>query len=193
MKKGSGRRKFLATIGKNLRYVIERMKTLGMIMDNLKRALIAILLVSAGVIGCAKMPEKLVSPTFKIEPVIKDNRELFKLTLNTGLQNENSDTAFLDMKGLIVFKDADKRILAIPFRLPVILPFDTGIIEAEKTCTESEIMPLVVLFGSDREKLMNDKVLDRSFIDEKNIGFELTGYEKKNILDLLKEKVNEKN
>ncbi len=164
-----------------------------MIMKNIQTALIAILGTGVVFIGCAKMPEKLVSPTLKIEPVIQDNKELFKLSLSTGIQNENSDTAFVDMKGLIVFKDGKTRVLTVPFHLPIVLPFDTGIIEAEKTFTESEVMPLVVLLGSDREKLLNEKVLERSFIDEKNIGLELTGCEKKNILDVLKDKVNENN
>ncbi len=162
-------------------------------MKSIKTALIVILGSGLIFIGCAKMPAKLVSPTLKIEPVVKDNKELFKLTLSTGIQNENSDTAFIDMKGLIFFSDAGTHVLTIPFHLPVVLPFDTGIIEAEKTYSESEIMPLVTLFGSDKEKLLNEKVLERSFVDEKNIGFELTGCEKKNILDVLKDKVNEKN
>ncbi len=162
-------------------------------MKSVKTALIVLLGSGIVFIGCAKMPEKLVSPTLKIEPVIKDNKELFKLSLNTGIQNENSDTAFINMEGTIVFTDAGKRVLTIPFKLPIVLPFDTGIIEVEKTCTESEITPLLVLLGSDKEKLMNDKALERSFIDEKNISFDLTGCEKKNILDVLKDKVNEKN
>lgn len=162
-------------------------------MKKIYAALIPVLMGALVLSGCAKMPEKLVSPTIKIEPVVKDNKELYKLMVSTGIQNENSDTAFVDMKGSVVFLDGKTRVLAIPFMLPVILPFDTGIIEAEKTYTESEIMPLVILFGSDKEKLMNEKVLERSFIDEKNITFELTGCEKKNILDLLKDKVNEKN
>ena len=162
-------------------------------MEKIYAALIPVLMGALVLSGCAKMPEKLVSPTMKIEPVVKDNKELYKLMVSTGIQNENSDTAFVDMKGSVVFLDGKTRVLAIPFTLPVILPFDTGIIEAEKTYTESEIMPLVTLFGSDKEKLMNEKVLERSFIDEKNITFELTEYGKKNILDLLKDKVNEKN
>jgi hypothetical protein len=164
-----------------------------MIMKSIKMTLIVILGSGLVCIGCAKMPEKLVSPTLKIEPVVQENKELFKLSLNTGIQNENSDTAFINMKGLIVFNDAGTRVLTVPFNLPIVLPFDTGIIEAEKTYTESEIMPLVLLLGSDKEKLLGEKVLERSFIDEKNISLELTGCEKKNILMVLKEKLNEKN
>lgn len=164
-----------------------------MIIKSMKMALTVILGSALVCIGCAKIPEKLVSPTLKIDPVVKDNKELYKLMVSTGIQNENNDTAFINMSGLIVFKDGGNRVMTVPFNLPIVLPFDTGIIEAEKTCTESEIMPLVVLLGSDKEKLLNEKGLERSFIDEKIIGLELAGYEKKSILNVLKEKVNEKN
>lgn len=145
--------------------------------------------------GCAKIPEKLVSPTLKIEPTVKDNSEAYKLLLSTGIQNENSDTALLNVKGNIVFSDpgnSGSRVLVLPFELPVILPFDTGIIEIEKLYTEGEIMPLVNLMGADKEKLQNDRGLERSLTDDTSVALELADYQKKSILDVLKEKVNEK-
>lgn len=164
-----------------------------MVSHSTRSVFIALCVFSLAFIGCAKVPEKLVSPTLKIEPVIKDGKELFRLMVSTGIQNENSSTAFLNMKGTICFKDEGSCVLSVPFQLPVILPFDTGIIEVDKTYPENEIMPLIILLGSDKEKLINEKVLERSYIEEKNIGLTISGYEKKNILDLLKEKVNEKN
>jgi hypothetical protein len=144
-------------------------------------------------IGCTKLPDKLITPTLKIETIVKDNKEMYKMMLSTGIQNENSNVALLNVKGTIFFSDAGSRILSLPFTIPVMLPFDTGIIEIEKIYTENEIMPLVALLGSDKEKLQKDKVIERSFMDEKTIGFEFTGYEKKNILDILRDKLNEKN
>lgn len=157
-----------------------------------------IVIMASGVIlaGCAKLPDKLVSPTLKIESAVKDNKEAYKLMLSTGLQNENSDTALLNVKGNIVFSDNESSgtsILSIPFEIPVILPFDTGIIEIEKFYTEAEIMPLVNIMGADKEKLQTEKGLERSLTDDKNVALELKDYQKKDILDLLKEKVNEKN
>jgi hypothetical protein len=144
-------------------------------------------------IGCAKIPDKLVTPTLKIESVVQDNREMYKMMLSSGIQNENSAVALINVKGTIFFSDAGTRILTLPFTIPVVLPFDTGIIEVEKVYTENEIMPLVTLLGSDKEKLEKDRGIERSFMEDKNIGFELTGYEKKNILDILRDKLNEKN
>lgn len=146
--------------------------------------------------GCAKVPGKLLSPTLRIEPVPGNNTPMYKLMLSTGMQNENDDVVFLNMKGNVFFKDTGKtgaRVLTVPFELPVLLPFDTGIIEIEKIYPEAEIMPLVRFLGSDRDKLASEKAMERSFADDDAIGFELTGYEKKNILDVLKDKVNEKN
>jgi hypothetical protein len=163
------------------------------LMKFAKTAVVSI--VASGLIfaGCAKIPDKLVTPTLKIEPLVKDNKEMYKMMLSTGIQNENSDVAILNVKGTIFFSDTGSRVLTVPFTIPVVLPFDTGIIEIEKTYAENEIMPLVTLLGSDKEKLLNDKVLERSFMDDKTIGFKLTGFEKKNILVVLKEKLNEKN
>lgn len=144
-------------------------------------------------IGCAKIPDKLVTPTLKIETVVKDNKEMYKMMLSAGIQNENSDVALINMKGTIFFSDAGSRILTLPFAIPIVLPFDTGIIEVENVYTEKEIMPLVALLGSDKEKLVKDRGIERSFMEDKNIGFEMTGYEKKNILDILRDKLNEKN
>lgn len=146
--------------------------------------------------GCAKLPERLISPILKIEPTVSNGATEYTLTLSTGIQNENNDIVFLDMKGNIFFmgeKKSGVRVFSIPFELPALLPFDTGIIEVEKTYTENEIMPLLSFLGTDKERLAKDKVLERSFTDGETIGFELTGYEKKNILDVLKEKIDEKN
>lgn len=146
--------------------------------------------------GCAKLPEKLVSPTLKIEPVVVDNKESYKLTLTTGLQNENSSTALVNVKGVVFFNEAGKksaRVLPLPFEVPVLLPFDTGLIDIEKTFPENEIMPLVKLLGSDMERLRSEKGLERTFMEDNSIGFEITSYARKDIVELLKERLNEKN
>ncbi len=155
-----------------------------------------VLAVCLAATGCAKIPEKLVSPTLKIEPAVVDNKDAYRLTLNTGLQNENNSTALLDVKGSVYFRDAGSktvRVLTLPFEVPVILPFDIGLIDIEKTFSENEIMPLVKMLGSDRERLQSEKVLERTFMDDTGIGYEITGYTKKDIIDLLKERLNEKN
>lgn len=153
----------------------------------------ALIVIAVNLTGCAKVPDKLITPTLSIET---KGGEEYTLSLSAGIQNENSDIAFLDVKGNVVFYDPDSSgatVLAVPFELPVILPFDTGIIEVQKAYSEKDIMPLVTLMGSDREKLLIEKSMERTFIEKNKIGLELSGYQKKKILDLLKEKIHEKN
>lgn len=155
-------------------------------------ALSALIVIALNLAGCAKVPDKLITPTLSIET---KGGEDYTLSLSAGIQNENSDIAFLNVKGYVVFYDPDSSgatVLAVPFELPVILPFDTGIIEVQKAYSEKEIMPLVNLMGSDREKLLNEKSMERTFIEKNKIGLELSGYQKKKILDLLKDKIHEK-
>jgi hypothetical protein len=173
-----------------------RLSAGGMIKKSGMMAVVCLAVSGLFLAGCAKVPEKLISPTLKIEPVMENNKPMYKMMLSAGIQNENNDVAFVNVKGTLFFTDpgkSDTRVFTVPFELPVILPFDTGIIELEKSYTEGEIMPLLRALGSNREKLANDKVLERSFTDARAIGFELNGYEKMNILDVLKEKMNEKN
>jgi hypothetical protein len=146
------------------------------------------------VAGCVKIPDKLESPVIKIEPVIQDNKEVYRLRFSAGIQNDNSSTALLDVKGAVSFVDPEggNRILSIPFEIPAILPFETGVIESAMVYPENEIMPLVNLLGSDREKLMKNKGLERSFFDDKIVKMKISDYRTEGILTLLGNKLNEK-
>jgi hypothetical protein len=146
--------------------------------------------------GCSKIPGKLISPTIKIEPSIAENKEVFILKFHAGIHNENSDIALMHVKGAVVFydtEDKNAKIMALPFELPVILPFETGVIEINRSYSENEIMPLVTLLGSDREKLINEKGIERSLMDDKKVSLEIAEYRKENVLEVLKRKPNEKN
>ena len=146
--------------------------------------------------GCAKIPDKLLSPTIKIEPEIKDNREVYNLKLNAGILNDNSDIALMDVKGAVVLTAPEEREgqkISFAFEIPVILPFETGVIEIQRVYPENEIMPIVLLLGSDKEKLINEKGLERSLMDDKSVRLEISGCKKESILTILKRKPDEKN
>jgi len=146
--------------------------------------------------GCAKIPDKLLSPTIKIEPMIKDNKEVYNLKLNAGIQNDNSDTALMDVRGAVVLYDPaskETQRITFQFEIPLILPFETGVIEIQNVYSENEIMPIVILLGSDKEKLINDKGMERSILDDKKVKLDISGYKKESILDILKRKPDEKN
>ena len=146
--------------------------------------------------GCAKIPDKLLSPTIKIEPMIKDNKEVYNLKLNAGIQNDNSDIALRDVRGAVVLYDPaskETQRITFQFEIPLILPFETGVIEIQNVYSENEIMPIVILLGSDKEKLINDKGMERSILDDKKVKLDISGYKKESILDILKRKPDEKN
>jgi hypothetical protein len=146
------------------------------------------------VAGCLKIPDKLISPMIKIEPVIQDNKEEYRLRFSAGIQNDNGSTALLDVKGAVLFVDPEggNRILSVPFEISAILPFETGVIESARIYPENEIMPLVNLLGSDREKLMKNKALERSFFDDKIVKVKISDYRTEGIISLLRNRFNEK-
>src|SRR5208337_4253465 len=140
--------------------------------------LIIIWTLTAGIIftGCIKIPDKLMTPTIKIEPIIKDNKEFYSMKLSAGISNENSDIVLMDVKGVVVFYDqnGESQRIILPFKLSAIFPFETGMIEINKVYSESEIMPLVILLGSDKEKILNEKGMERSLLDDKKATLEIT-------------------
>ena len=154
----------------------------------------AVIALALGAGACAKMPEKLISPMLKIEPVVKDGKEAYRVMVSAGIQNENGDTAFLNVKGSVGFRNPENGtgVMTLPFTIPVILPFDTGVIEIDKTMEEPAVMPLVHLLGADKEKLNAEKGLERTSLDEKTVVLAIEHCEKKNILKLLRERGNEK-
>src|SRR4030042_57578 len=109
------------------------------------RSIIVALASGVILVGCAKIPDRLVSPMIKIEPAVVENKEAYKIMVSTGIQNENSDVALVNVKGNINFYDHRSdgtALLSVPFDFLIVLPFDTGIIEIEKFYSENEIMPL---------------------------------------------------
>ena len=150
----------------------------------------AVIALALGAGGCAKTPEKLISPMLKIEPVVKDGKEAYRVMVSAGIQNENGDTAFLNVKGSVGFRNPENgtAVMTLPFSIPVILPYDTGVIEIDTTMEEPAVMPLVHLLGSDKEKLNTEKGLERTTLDEKIAMLAIDHCEKKNILKLLKER-----
>ncbi len=139
-------------------------------------------------IGCIKVPDKLTSPTIKIEPVIKNNKEFYTMRLSAGISNENSDVVLMDVKGAVIFHDPniEGQRISLPFELSAIFPFETGALEITKVYSETDIMPLLALLGTDKEKIVNNKGMERSLLDDRKVMLEITGYKKVNVLDALK-------
>jgi len=143
------------------------------------------------IIGCAKAPERIDSPGLKIDFLTEDNKETFALRFSGGIKNVNTDSAFTDFKGQAVFLDPEKGgpVRVLDFTIPVVLPFDSSIIDVKAVLKQEEIMPLVKLLGIDIEKLKKEKSVEKFDIDERNIGLRNISFNKKCIIDLLKDKV----
>jgi len=113
------------------------------------------------------------------------------LKFSGGIKNENNETVFTGVKGTIAFiePESGKQVLSLPFSLPVILPFDTGVIDIKKEYSEQEITPLIALLGLNKTELIKEKSTSSMFIDEKKVKIATLDYTKKNIISIIKEKV----
>jgi len=147
--------------------------------------------VAISFIGCAKTPEKIVSPSIKIDINIVENKEVYILSFSGGIRNENNDVAFEKVKGEVRLIDGDGRaVCAIPFEVPVILPLDTGVLDLRIDKNETEIGPILSLLNVNRETLQEERTSSGNFIDEKNIELDDLIYKKRDVVELLEEKVS---
>ncbi|PKL38007.1 MAG: hypothetical protein CVV44_12625 [Spirochaetae bacterium HGW-Spirochaetae-1] len=140
--------------------------------------------------GCTVKPENVASPSVKIDFAIQDNKEVYTVHFSGGIRNENNSVAFLNMKGTIRLIDPEtkKAVDSFPFEVPVILPFDTGILDLQVVRTDAEIGPLLDLLKINREQLVSEGSSSGNFIEENDLVLTDLGYEKKNIITLLQEK-----
>ncbi len=141
--------------------------------------------------GCTKMPDTLMSPAAKIDIETQGDREVFIFKMNAGLRNENGDTALLNVKGTVRLLDAGNasKILAeMPFEAPVILPYETAIIDVEKEFTENEIRPVANLLGGGIDEIIKNRGVDNAPLDEKSVKLDIKSYDRRDIVKLLQER-----
>ncbi len=148
-----------------------------------------ILLVMA---GCAKVPDEVLSPSLRVESTVTEGREVYTLNLSGGIQNENKDIVLSDVAGTIVLFDPDQKggqSFRLPFEIPAILPFDTGIIDIRKEYSEKEIMELVDVLDIEREEFYANRGIENLYVNERNIRIDDLEYDKENIIRVLKRKI----
>jgi hypothetical protein len=160
-----------------------------------KKELIFLLIVFFGFTACAKKPETPLSPSVKINIEKKGEEKTYAAYFTCGLKNENDSTAFINVEGLIEIKDKNNTpVLSVPFKIPVILPFETGIVQERIELKADQITPVFNLLSISAEKLDSGEELGNRFIEEKNIAIKKLMLEKKDIIELLRGKLNnEKN
>lgn len=139
--------------------------------------------------SCAKTPEKILSPSIKAE-VVQVADKSFVIYFTGGIKNENDSTAFLNLKGTaLIISDSGEKLLTIPFSIPAVLPFETGIIKEKIDIKGETAEKIMNMFSVSVEKLGTPDEPGNRFIEDKNIKLESLKFDTKNIVRLLKEKV----
>jgi len=155
-----------------------------------------IILILLAFSGCIKKPEKVFSPSIKIDVVSEKNDKKYMISFTGGIKNRNSDTVFMDFKSSIKLVDPDRggsEIIKLYFTLDRILPFSTGIIETRNELSPDQLQSVLTVFGFSREKLDADKSISRNFIDQKFFILNIDDYKTEDIVKILKGKTDEKN
>ena len=152
-----------------------------------------IILLSAAVLmfsSCAKIPQEVVSPAISVQAVAGEKAGMVNLNFTGGLKNENDSTVFLNVKCEIAVMDSSENILlTVPFELPSVLPFETGIIQEVISRTKDEITPLLTDSGIDAEKFFADNGSENFFPDDNKIVLKKLSLEKKGIVEILEGKI----
>lgn len=140
--------------------------------------------------SCAKIPQEVVSPAISVKAVKGGEAEMVNLNFTGGIKNENDSTVFLNVKGEIAVMDRSSNVLlTVPFELPSVLPFETGIIQEELSGTKEKIAPLLNEAGIDTEKFFKTGESENFFPDDNKIVLKKLSLEKKGIVEILEEKV----
>ncbi|HOQ12780.1 MAG: hypothetical protein BWY23_01274 [Spirochaetes bacterium ADurb.Bin218] len=138
--------------------------------------------------ACSKTPESILSPSIKIQ--LDKATGSYILLFTAGIKNENDSVVFSNFNGKVKIIDNNKRqIISIPFELPVILPFETGIIKNTVTLSESEANEISKFLNIDLNLLNPESEEGTKFLDDSNVSLEIKGFEKEDIIKFLKKKV----
>lgn len=149
--------------------------------------IVPLLTLAVFLVSCAPAPEKIVSPSISVEEVEAVGGDAYRFIFTAGLRNENGMTAFTDVSGEVVVSSASgTELFRIPFEMPVILPFDTGLIEKEFTRQGDDAMSLIDSLDMDRERLARDKRVEGIYIDESRAGLKKFNFKRRNIVSYLK-------
>jgi len=139
--------------------------------------------------SCAKIPEEIVSPAFSFKPAGSDEPGVVSINFTGGLKNANDSTVFLNVKGEVAVMDNAKNILLkIPFSLPSILPFETGIIQTEISIKSEEAIPLFFEFGIDADNFFASREPQNFLPDDEKVVLKNFSLEKKGIVEILEGK-----
>jgi hypothetical protein len=139
--------------------------------------------------ACAKKPEKAGSPSVKIGIEKRGAENIYIADFTCTLKNENDSTAFVNAEGTINIKDnSGKILLAVPFTVKTILPFEAGMVLQRVELKETEAAPLLQFLGMSADKLISGEDTGARPLEDANVELAGLKLEKKEIIDLLKGK-----
>lgn len=140
--------------------------------------------------ACAKKPESPLSPSVKIGIEKNGEDKIFALNFTCGIKNENDSTAFVNVDGVIEIKNnGGTAVLTVPFKIPAILPFETGVVQERVDLTAEQADPLLELLSIKKEQIESGEEQGNRFIEDQNIVLKKLDLEKKDIIELLRSKL----
>lgn len=148
--------------------------------------------VVAQLAGCVKIPQKPISPAYKVDVVNNGGAESFVFKISAGFQNENHDVALTDVKGFLRIVDGGRTVLSVPYTLKAVLPLELGVIDIEQKIAEKDLKPVLDMQKIDLAEVRKNRGTEGIYLDEKNIVLETTSYTRRGILDLLRERAAKK-
>lgn len=155
----------------------------------LRKELIISLALLFALTACAKKPESPLSPSVKIGVEKKGEDKIFIVNFTCGLKNENDSTAFINAEGLIEVKNSSTVVLTVPFKIPAILPFETGVVQQRVELSSDQVTPLLELLSIKKEQLESGEEQGNRFIEDRNIVLKKLDLEKKDVIELLRSKI----
>lgn len=139
--------------------------------------------------SCAKTPEKVLSPSVKAA-VVQGEDKSWSVYFTGGIKNENDSTAFINVEGSVVLvNDSGGEVVSIPFKIPAILPFETGIIKEKIDIKGDTAGKVFNMLSVSPDKLGTPDEPGNRFLEDKNVKLDSIIFQKKDIVKLLGEKI----
>jgi len=141
------------------------------------------------VTSCAKTPERVISPSVKAA-VVQGEEKSWTVFFTGGIKNENDSTAFINIEGnILLVSDSGEKLTLIPFKIPAILPFETGVIKEKIDIKGETAEKIFSMLSIAPDKLGTPDEQGSRFLEDKNVKLDSIKFEKKDIVKLLGEKV----
>ena len=141
--------------------------------------------------SCMKAPDAVYSSSLKIDYAIVNNAEVYTINFSGAIRNESDHIAMKNVSGTVVIVDSEtkKPVISLPFRLDIILPMTSGVLDLKLEKNDKEISSLLDYLKVDREALVKEGSTSGDFLQENQTRLQELSFEKENIIKLLQGKL----